>query len=731
MKKIFVVSGILISALPFSVSAAELKYFEFSSDISDALQIFSVETPYQMFTPYDDYVSGFDFWLENFGDSGAARFEFLTESNAVLSSKTLDVPYTGGVWGGKKFHVQLSQPVKVDSYKKYKVKISSALPQLKLHHVPLVQILEHNAVYSPDKVVGPAVLGSTEQEFAFKFALYETNDISAPVVSNVSSTLSSQNKIRISFNANEPVDYKISGATSFFGNYFKCYEGISLCVLDIPAPSNAAGDYQLAVKDVWGNEVSYSVSAGTLISGLSTSSVSNQPREIARDTAPPVISDVRVVSLEPNKVKIGWKTDETANSSLSVELDKPGVHIVTSIGDAAYELEHILSTDAVLFPSTKYYAAVSSIDSSGNSAIARMAFITPAISPPIQKQSEQQIQQTQTQQTQQNQKIQQVSRLAIEVGGGNAGSINISWLLSAAKPRNGYRVDIFDNGKRLIRQIFAGSDSSQAAIEGLPPGDYYAIVYENNDGVFEKTAAPTDFKVAVQPAEKKKSGFRHFLPLGAGIIAILAVFLTLALKKKFLIGVPSGFTLLEILVSVSILVGLIASMGLLWKYLSETELSFFQNLGVQQEVARTFQEIVLEGRSMGPSSAGSYPIAAAASTSLTFYSDIDADGLYEQFRYFLENGILKKGILKPSGNPLVYNQANETVSEAVHDIALDFTGVFSYYASNVIEDATPLGYPINISSIRMIKMELKIKPNNKNSASWFNVYVTPRNIRNL
>lgn len=731
MKKIFVAIGILISVLPFSVSAAELKYFEFSSDISDTLQISSVETPYQAFIPYNDYLSGFDFWIENFGSSGTARFDILTENNAVLISKTIDVPYTGGVWGGKKFHIQLSQQIKVDGYKRYKIGISSVLPQLKLHYVPLVQILEHNAVYSPDKVVGPAVLGLTEQEFAFKFALYENNDVSAPVLSNVSSTPFSQNKIRISFNANEPVDYKISGVTSFFGNYFECYEGVGLCVLDILAPSNATGDYQLAVKDAWGNEIAYSFSVGALISGLSTSSVSNQPGEIAQDTAPPAISDVRVVSLEPNKVKIGWKTNEAANSSLSVELDKPGVHIVTSIGDAAYEMEHVLATDAVLFPSTKYYASVSSIDSSGNAAIARMAFTTPATPPPGQKQSEQQIQQTQTQQPQQNQQIQRSSRLSIDVGG-NAGNINIRWLSSAAKPQNGYRVDIFDSGKKLIKQTFAGSDSSQAAIEGLSPGDYYAIVYGNNDGVFEKIVAPADFKiVASQSAAKGNPGFRRFLPLGAGIIAILAAFLILTLKNKFLIGVSSGFTLLEILVSVSILVGLISSIGLLWKYLSETELSFFQNLGVQQEVARTFQEIVLEGRSIGSSSAGSYPIAAAASTSLTFYSDIDADGLYEQVRYFLENGILKKGVLKPSGNPLAYNQTNETIGEAVHDIASDFTGVFSYYASNIIEDATPLGYPINISDIRMIKMELKIKPNNQNSASWFNVYVTPRNIRSL
>lgn len=732
MRKIFVVSGILILALPLSASAAELKYFEFSSDISDALTISSVETPYQTFTPYDDYVSGFDFWLENFGSSGTGRFDLLNANNVVLSSKTIDISYTGGVWGGKKFHIQLSQPVKVDGYKKYKVKISSALPQLKLHHIPLVQILEHNAVYSPDKVVGPAVLGSTEQEFAFKFALYENNDVSAPVVSNVSSTLSSQNKIRISFNANEPVDYKISGATSFFGDYFKCYEGISLCVLDIPALSNAAGDFQLAVKDVWGNEVSYSVSTGTLMSGLSASSVSNQPREIVQDTVPPVISDVRVVSLESNKVRIGWKTDEAANSSLLVELDKPGVHIVTSVGDAAYELEHVLATDAVLSPNTKYYASVSSIDFSGNSAIARMAFTASAAPQPVQKQSEQQATQTQIQQNQQVRQTQQFSSgLTIDVGGGGTGKINIGWSLSAARPQNGYRVDIFDNGKKLVKQASVGFDSSQAAIEGLPPGDYYAVVYENNNGVFEKIAAPTDFKIALHQDKKRQSGFRRFLPLGAGIIAIVAVFLILALKKKFFIGVPLGFTLLEILVSVSIFIGLIPLTGLLWKYLAETELSFFQNLEVQQEVARTFQEIVLEGRSIGSSSAGSYPIAAAASTSLTFYSDIDADGLYEQVRYFLENGALKKGILKPSGNPLVYNQANEVISEAVRNIASDFSGVFSYYASNIIEEAAPLGYPINISDIRMIKMELKIKPENKNSASWFKVYVTPRNIRSL
>ncbi len=145
MKK-FLIAPFLFLIFPFSVLAAELEFFEFAPDIADSLTVSVVETPYQVFTPYDDYISGFDFWLENTGASGSVSFTFLDQNNNALASKSIMVSNTGIVWGGKKFHIQLNQPIKVESFDKYKIKISSSLSKLKLYYAGLVQLLEHTPI---------------------------------------------------------------------------------------------------------------------------------------------------------------------------------------------------------------------------------------------------------------------------------------------------------------------------------------------------------------------------------------------------------------------------------------------------------------------------------------------------------------------------------------------------------------------------------------------------------
>lgn len=707
--------------MPFSVLAAELKFFEFAPDFADSLTVSVVETPYQVFTPYDDYISGFDLWMENAGASGSASFSLLDQNNNTLASKNITISNTGIVWGGKKFHIQLSQPIKIESFNKYKIKISSSLPKLKLYYAGLVQLLEHNADYSLDKNISPAVLGTTEQNFAFKFALYEDGDVSAPLILNVTSTIISQNTAKITFNTNEPVDYKVDNS-SFYGNYFKCQ--MDICGQEFLIPSNnAVYNFRLTVKDVWGNESYYdgSIGTSTIVSTATSTatstddtSTSTPPETVINDTAPPVISDIRFVSLEPKKAKIGWKTDEAANSSILVGLDIGGGQVITSIGDAIYELEHVLSTDEILYPETKYYASITSIDSSGNSAVSTINFTTPKAAqnpllnnPPAESER------------------QSILNVATFAENGQT-SININWQVPLTEPINGYRIDIFDGNKKLVKQLFVGSGIYQAIIDGLPSGDYYAVVYENNDGVFEKIAKPADFNV-IQPV-KKSFFFWYLLLFAGGVVSAIAVLIFIIKRKKFLIA-NSGFTLLEFMVAIGIFVIIILVVGVFWNYITNMGISFFNNLSVQQEVNQTFSEIIIESRSLGMSSTGSYAVALASSSAYTFYSDIDSDGLYEQVRYFLQNNILKKGIIKPSGSPLTYNPANEAVGEAVRDLDPSFQNIFSYYSSSTVSG--PMAYPVNILNVRMIQAKLVVKPQSQNSTSSFSIYITPRNLKDL
>ncbi len=59
------------------------------------------------------------------------------------------------------------------------------------------------------------------------------------------------------------------------------------------------------------------------------------------------------------------------------------------------------------------------------------------------------------------------------------------------------------------------------------------------------------------------------------------------------------------------------------------------------------------------SDAGAYPVKSMADNEFVFYSDIDNDGKIEQVRFFVDDGIFKRGTIKSSGIPPTYDNTNE------------------------------------------------------------------------
>ncbi len=193
----------------------------------------------------------------------------------------------------------------------------------------------------------------------------------------------------------------------------------------------------------------------------------------------------------------------------------------------------------------------------------------------------------------------------------------------------------------------------------------------------------------------------------------------------------NGFTLIEIIVATAI-VGVITFLigGFAINVLNTKNLlgpSFLE----QQEMQLTISEIVPAIQTMSPSNTGSYPITQAATSTLKFYSDIDGDGLFEQVRYFLDGKILKRGVLKPTGAPLSYNQANEKVGEVVHStvFAKSTSTIFSYYDQNYTGSESAMGQPVDISKIRVIGIEISTKQSGQTATSTTILKVTPRKLR--
>ncbi|MDD4901946.1 MAG: prepilin-type N-terminal cleavage/methylation domain-containing protein [Patescibacteria group bacterium] len=194
----------------------------------------------------------------------------------------------------------------------------------------------------------------------------------------------------------------------------------------------------------------------------------------------------------------------------------------------------------------------------------------------------------------------------------------------------------------------------------------------------------------------------------------------------------SGFTLAETLAAMFIFLILLQGSLTLYNDTIKTNDALTGNLNAQMEVRAAFTSMLANIRSASPSAAGAYTIDTASSTYFSFYSDVDRDGLKEKIRYFLSGKILRIGVIEPTGNPPIYNPANEKTSALINDVVNPAaTPIFSYYDSSYDGTTAPLTLPINISAVRLIKINVLIDhdPSQPPAAMGFSTQVSIRNLK--
>lgn len=170
----------------------------------------------------------------------------------------------------------------------------------------------------------------------------------------------------------------------------------------------------------------------------------------------------------------------------------------------------------------------------------------------------------------------------------------------------------------------------------------------------------------------------------------------------------SGVSLVEMLVVVFIVSLIGMAVWTFGKDIFSLNKFLSNSLTAQNEARRALKIMSAEIRTVSPSSLGAPALSGTAVSSFTFYSNLDNDSFKERVRYFLDSTTLKKGVIKPSGNPLTYNQANEVVSELVHDMANGAIPIFEYYDTNYNGTTGPLVEPISVTAVRLVKITIII-----------------------
>lgn len=547
--------AVIITLVFFLIPIAGLThgtpFFEFNPDsyATSALNVSSFQTPAEVFIPQNDFLNGFDFWIANPSSSGPAVFQLLDENSQIISSKAVTIPIMGEIDGGTRFHVDLSSQVPVVNNKKYTLKVISSLPTLKLYYSNRIKFLPHNAPYVSEYFQGVALLGNEIKDFSFKFALYEGQEPKVPVISNVSAAAINSGQVKINFNASEPVDYKINyqaqgqtqtQTTNFTGSYEFCTQGVNICSLVVDVVQNQTYDYTLTVKDEWGNQSQF---VGVFASVFSlnitpspTSAISASATPTAEpnaDTTPPVISNLRAVSINPNSADFAWDTDEAADSFLLISYS---VNLITiaAANDITQELAHYLQTGPTLNPNTIYFATITSHDLANNTASATLSFTTPKLSanvtpsplPPATPFPSVSGQPAVTS------NVEALPPLNVS-STGNPNSISVAWNPpSGGEPADGYRIDIFSQKGTPEHKILASPGTHKTIIDNVVDGVHNIIVYANNSGVNEKIAKPGQVVIGKKSTLERIISSIPYLVGGLAIIIFLTALILKFLKKR-------------------------------------------------------------------------------------------------------------------------------------------------------------------------------------------------------
>ena len=190
-----------------------------------------------------------------------------------------------------------------------------------------------------------------------------------------------------------------------------------------------------------------------------------------------------------------------------------------------------------------------------------------------------------------------------------------------------------------------------------------------------------------------------------------------------------GFTLLELIITFSIILIIVVIAGIFAASMINSQSLFKSSLETQGEVQQAMQVMLQETRAMATSNTGSYPIDIASTSTFGFYSDVNGDGYLDHVKYFLSGKTIKKGTIKPAGNPLSYIPANEIVIDVIHNIVPGSAPVFTYYDQDYTGSELPLPDPAPIPSITAISIQITAQENNQSAGATFSATAVPRNLR--
>ena len=193
-----------------------------------------------------------------------------------------------------------------------------------------------------------------------------------------------------------------------------------------------------------------------------------------------------------------------------------------------------------------------------------------------------------------------------------------------------------------------------------------------------------------------------------------------------------GFSVVEFLFAIVIAIAITLVVTYFGRNIFLHTSTIQANLNAQLESRKILNKMVGELRSAAPSALGGYAVEAVATSSITFYSDVNQDDNTDRVRYFLDfpTGVIKRGVVLAAGLPPSYNLGNETITTLMSSLIATSSPIFDYFDKNYAGTSSPLTHPMNIANIRLIRMTVRIDKD-PNRAPGAITFISSASLRNL
>lgn len=173
--------------------------------------------------------------------------------------------------------------------------------------------------------------------------------------------------------------------------------------------------------------------------------------------------------------------------------------------------------------------------------------------------------------------------------------------------------------------------------------------------------------------------------------------------SDFVLGSPRGFTLVETIMVIALSTVVMLALSSLIVYFYKTNAFVLEQSQAVNSARLSIQHAMADLREAAYGADGSYPLNAAATSTVTFYAALGSTSTIDKVRYYLQGTTLYRGVTAPSGSPLTYAGQPEETTLVVDNIRNGTsTPLFTYYDSA----GAALALPVNIASVASVRIQV-------------------------